>query len=316
VRIKALDIPPSPEEAYRAAESLMRGRNAAAAISVCAGAVNEALASAADEWEMPLILAESGERSVTMTGDDRPKLYSLRLNYDDRYAGSLAAYFLSLALKRARPAVVCEAYDTASYEMRAGFVSELEARGGTVACDEVWTRRGGLDRASVEEIVTASADAVVILNGTADISAVTGALRQYGYSGVILGLAFDDALDAAGGSFLDDSWWIVPAHGDDPQLQSFQAAYRDRYNENVSGGDFPGALLSYDAVLWVADALFTAPGFQGEALRHAFMSTRNLALTHATLTMDPSTHGPWKKAAAALYRSAGSVRFQRRFRPK
>jgi branched-chain amino acid transport system substrate-binding protein len=107
----------------------------------------------------------------------------------------------------------------------------------------------------------------------------------------------------------------VPAHPDDPQLQSFQSAYRDKYNESITGSDFAGTLFAYDAIYWVRDALARAPGYQGEAMRHAFMSTRNLALSHATLTIDPRTHGPWNKASALLYRTLGSAKFQRRFRP-
>jgi branched-chain amino acid transport system substrate-binding protein len=154
------------------------------------------------------------------------------------------------------------------------------------------------------------------LNVTAEIAHVTSALRGFGYEGVMVGMNFSESLDAAGESGLDDSWWVVPASPDDPQLQSFQSSYRDKYNENISGDDFLGTLFAYDSVKWVADALFRAPGFQGEALRHAFMSTRNLALSHATITIDPRTHGPWNKAAALLYRSGGAVRFQKRFWPQ
>jgi branched-chain amino acid transport system substrate-binding protein len=46
------------------------------------------------------------------------------------------------------------------------------------------------------------------------------------------------------------------------------------------------------------------------------MSTKNLALSHATLSIDPRTHGPWNKASALVYRADGAARFQRRFRPQ
>jgi branched-chain amino acid transport system substrate-binding protein len=80
--------------------------------------------------------------------------------------------------------------------------------------------------------------------------------------------------------------------------------------------DFAGAVLAYDSVRWMGDALYRAPGFQGEALRHAFLSTRNLALTHATLSIDPRTHGPWNKAVALVYCLDSRGKFQRRFRPQ
>jgi branched-chain amino acid transport system substrate-binding protein len=314
IRISAHDIPLLPEDAARATDELMRDKSNAAAISVCADEVNAAIARIADEREMPLVVTESSGMSVTMADPDRPRLYPFRMNYDNAYRGYIAAYFLTHGLKRAKPALVYEAYDADSGEMRDAFREAVDKFGGIVACEELWTRMG-IDRASVEEIGISGADSVVILNDEPNIAPVVNSLRRFGYDGTIVGLSFDEALNSEAGDSLDDSWWIVPASQDDPQLQSFQSSYRDKYNESVSGNDFPGTMLAYDAVLWTADALSRAPGFQGEALRHAFMSTRNLALSHATLTIDPRTHGPWNKASALLYRSSGAARFQRRFRP-
>ncbi|MDR2780787.1 MAG: ABC transporter substrate-binding protein [Synergistaceae bacterium] len=316
VRIKAHDIPLSPADAASAADVLMRDRSNVAAVSVCGDAVNVAIAGVADAGEMPLIVPESRSEAVTMATEDSPRLYVFRLNYDNRYKGKMAAYFLTRGLRRAKPALIYEAYDDNSYEMRAGFMEAIGDYGGVIACEEVWTRIGGLDKASVGEIIISDADSAVIMNDTADIAHVTSALRGFGYSGVIVGADFNESLNAAGGAGLDDSWWVVPASPDDPQLQSFQSSYRDKYNENISRDDFFGTLFAYDSVRWVADALFRAPGFQGEALRHAFMSTRNLVLSHATLTIDPRTHGPWNKAAALLYRSDLGAKFQKRIRPQ
>jgi branched-chain amino acid transport system substrate-binding protein len=263
---------------------------------------------------MPLVVTETSGMAVTMAAPDRPKLYPFRMNYDNLYKGYIAAYFLTQGLKRTKPALICEAYDTDSYEMRDGFTSALESLGGVVMYESVCTRMGRIDRASVEEIRLSGADSVVVLNDTPDIAPSMNSLRRFGYDGVVVGMSFDEALDAAGDTSLENTWWIVPAHPDDPQLQSFQSAYRDQYNESISGNDFVGTLFAYDAIYWVRDALLRAPGFQGEAMRHAFMSTRNLALSHATLTIDPRTHGPWNKASTLLYRSS-EAKFQRRFRP-
>ncbi|MDR1508745.1 MAG: ABC transporter substrate-binding protein [Synergistaceae bacterium] len=316
IRIRAHDLPLSPADAALAADALMRDRSNVAAISVCGDAANIAIAGVADTREMPLIVSESCDAAVTMATPDSPRLYSFRLNYDDRYKGRIAAYFLTHGLKRVKPALIYEAYDENSHEMREGFIEAIGDYGGAAACEEMWTAIGGLDKASVEEIIISEADSAVILNDTAGIAHVTSALRGFGYEGVTVGVNFNESLDAIGGAGLDNSWWIVPASPDDPQLQSFQSYYRDKYNENISGDDFLGTLFAYDSVKWVADALFRAPGFQGEALRHAFMSTQNLVLSHATVTIDPRTHGPWNKAAALIYRSDGGARFQRRFRPQ
>ncbi|MDR1966843.1 MAG: ABC transporter substrate-binding protein [Synergistaceae bacterium] len=315
IRIRGQDVPQSAEDAARVVDDLMRDKNNSVAISVCGDAVNEAIARIADAREMPLVVAESSVMPATMAEDDRPWLYSFRMNYDNIYRGRLAAYFLAQGLKRSRPALVCEAYSGSSYEMRGGFLEGVADFGGAIACEVVWTRLGDIDRASVDEIISSGADSVVLLNDTPGVGSVVEALRNFGYDGVIVGMSFDDSLTPAVGR-LANSWWIIPAHPDDPQLQSFKSAYRDRYNENISRSDFAGTLFAYDSVHWAADAIFRAPGFQGEALRHSFMSTKNLALSHATLSIDPRTHGPWNKASSLVYCDAGGARFQRRFRPR
>ncbi|MDR1650857.1 MAG: ABC transporter substrate-binding protein [Synergistaceae bacterium] len=316
IRIRAHDVPLSEKDALFAADELLRARDSAAAISVCKDPVNEVLAQAADVRETPLLASESSVLPVTMASQDRPRLYSFRMNYDSAYKGRIAAYFLTHGLKRSSPALIYEAYSADSSDARSSFIESMNEYGGAAVCEVTWTKLGGVDRASVEEIKSSGADSAVILNDYPDAGAVVANLRRYGYEGVIIGLALSDAMISSAGRDIDDSWWVVPAHPDDPQLQSFQAAYRDKYNENISRNDFFGTLFAYDAVRWVADVMFRAPGFQGEALRHSFMSTKNLALSHATLTVDPRTHGPWNKAAALVYCSDGSDKFQRRFRPQ
>ena len=316
LRLQAQDIPTAPEEAVRTLRGILRDRNTIAMISACDEEVNAAIAELSDEYELPLVATESSGIAVTMASRERPWLYSFRTNFDDAYKGKLLAYFVSHGLKRKRIVLLTDRYDEHSTAIGEAFVEAAGLFEDAQVSTATYTRRGALDRASANEVAESGADAVVIANTDADITQVLQMLRRAGYANTILGLAYNDAMQSVGGRFLDDSWWIVPASPDDPQLQSFQASYRDKYNESVPRDDFVGTVLAYDSVRWMADALYRAPGFQGEALRHAFLSTRNLALSHATLTVDPRTHNPWNKAAALIYCSEGRGRFQRRFRPQ
>ncbi|MDR3164913.1 MAG: ABC transporter substrate-binding protein [Synergistaceae bacterium] len=318
IRIRPYDMPDLPEKALERAKEVLRDRSEpqpVAVILACADDVNAAIAGLADTFEMPFVVTESSRMDITMNGRDVPRLYVFRLNGDNNDKGRTAAYFIAYGLKRKRTAVVSEAYGADSGEMKDGFIEAMREYGGSIVCEEVWTRRGGIDRASAEEIIAMEADSVAILSHGSEAAAVIRSLRGFGYGGVIIGMSFDEAALSAGGA-LGNTWWIVPAHSDDPQLLSFQSAYRDKYNESNAGADFAGTVFAYDSVMWTSDALNRAPGFQGEALRHAFMSTRNLPLTHATLTIDPSTHGPLNKAWALVYSSSENARFQRRFRPQ
>lgn len=316
IRIQAQDMPQDPAQAASAVLDILSQSRATAVISSCNDGVNISLAAIADKNEIPIISTESGSAGVTMATDERPRLYSFSVTPDDAYVGRTLAYFLSQGLRRKRSAVLFRAGDEASSEIMESFTAENAASGGDAAYVSSFGARG-VTREDAERIRSSGAEAVVFVCGL-DIGVARSmkTLRGAGYSGTVLGLGYGAVLRAEAGDALDGSWWILPASMDDPQLLSFQTSYRDRYNERVSWEDFPGAILAFDAVRWVADALFRTKGFQGEALRHALLSTQSLALAHATLTMDPRTHAPWNKAFALIYCSDGNERFQKRFRPK
>lgn len=316
IRIQGHDLPTSPADAVRLMEAFTAQRKVSALLTACDDPVNVELAKFADGREIPLLATESSSLSVTMLSRERPRLYAFRTNFDDAYRGRIMAYFLSQGLKRRRAALLMDAYDEDSREIRDSFLQWAKTYGTEVAYVGTFTRRGGVDRASVTQILSSGCEAVVLTNPTAEVAHTVIALRRFGYDGTVLGLTHDTALQNAAASYLDNSWWLLPASADDPQLLSFQTSYRDRYNESISGNDFSGALLAYDSVYLLANALHRAPGFQGEALRHAFLSTRDLYLEHAVLTIDPRTHAPWNKSAALVYCSDGIARFQRRFRPQ
>jgi branched-chain amino acid transport system substrate-binding protein len=316
MHILGRDIPEDPLQAESAVASMIKDGRISAVVSACDNVVNLAIAELADELEVPLLITESSLLGVTMTSGDRPRLYTFRTNCDNTYWGRLGAYFMARGLNRKNVALISNAGDYDSAEIRDSFVESCEEFGISVLCEVHYTRRGGIDLASATEIVSSGAEAVFISNRVLDAAPVLSMLRRLGYGGTILGMAYDNSLREESRASADDSWWIVPAYPDDAKLLSFQASYRDKYNETIAGDDFAGALLAYDSIQWIADALYRAPGFQGEALRHALLSTRNLALSHATLSIDPRTHSPWNKEVSVVYRSGGTGRFQKRFMPR
>jgi branched-chain amino acid transport system substrate-binding protein len=317
LRIQAHDIPQNPKEAAEVVDRLLKGRMVTAIISSCGDRVNEALAVVADKNELPLISTESGMVGVTMITRERPWLYSFRTSYDNAYRGKVLAYFLSEGLNRKKSALLFHAEDEQSVEIRDSFAEVNAAYHGEVTYESSLNVRGGLRSDDAQEIISSGAEVIVFAcNPDVWVARALQTLRLAGYRGAFLGSGYDEFLRNEAGKNLDNSWWVVPAAPDDPQLLSFHTSYRDMYNERISGSDFAGTVLSYDSVRWMADALYRAPGFQGEALRHALLSTQNLALTHATLTIDPRTHAPWNKAVALIYCADGGEKFQKRFRPR
>ena len=316
LRILVQDVPIQPESASRTIRAFLRERAVTGMIGVCNEDVSALLAQIADEFELPLVATESSRMSTTMSSKERPWLYAFRTNFDNAYKGRIMAYFVAHGLKRERVALLSLAYDVDATEIREAFREAFAGYAGEIVCERNYTKRGGLDHSAASEVLSSGATCVVIADPTVETAGVIQMLRATGYTDTVLGTGYDESLQNAAGNALNNSWWIVPSAPDDSQLLSFQTSYRDKYNETVGANDFAGTILAYDSVRWMADALYRAPGYQGEALRHAFLSTRNLGLAHATLSIDPRSHGPWNKAVALLYSTDGRTRFQRRFRPQ
>lgn len=316
IHIEGRDLPYNPEQAVAVLRALLRDKKIIAMISACTDEVNRAVAALADSEELPLIATESGEISVTMATPDKPWLYSFRTRYDRAYEGKIMAYFLTKGLGRRSIVLLYDPKDPGSVEIRDSFEAAVDSFGGTLLASAPYLGKNGLTQKTMSVVTSHSPQVVAFANAATDVATAVIDLRKGGFSGTIVGCDYDEALQHAAGDALDKSWWIVSAARGDPQLLSFQTSYRDKFNEQSLHDDLSGAVLAYDSVRWMADALYRAPGLQGEALRHALLSTRNLALTHATLTIDPRTHAPWNKAAALIYCNDGRARFQKRFWPR
>lgn len=316
VHIQGRDLPRDPDDAAKAVDGLLKDKKILGMISACDDAVNRAIARLADGNELPLIATESSALAVTMATAERPWLYAFRTNYDNAYKGKVLSYFLLQGLGRKQAFLLVDSDNPGAQEIRSSFVDSYRMFGGSVAGESAYSKKTGLDSPVVAELLAHPAPAVVLVCADKDMAEMVSLLRRAGYKGTILGEGDEAFVGSSGAAFWENSWWIVPVSQRDSQLLSFHTSYRDKYNEPIARGDFAGAVLAYDSILWMADALYRAPGFQSEALRHALLSTKNLPLTHATFSIDPRTHAPWNKAVALLYCGEDGVKFQKRFRPQ
>lgn len=314
--IQGHDLPDNPEKLEKVVSSLLKSARIVAVLSACKDRENMVLAKLADENKVLLVATESSLLPVTMATPNRPWLYSFRIGFDNAYKGKILAYFLAQGLGRRPAALLYDGEDPGSLEIKRSFLEHCEQFQTPVVAEVPYSVRRGIDSKKTEALLASGAGVAVLANTDGAVVGVVESLRRAGYRGAILGGEHDHLSSGAVEKAFENSWWVLPASPEDPRLLSFQASYTDRYNESPPKKNFAGVVLAYDAVRWVADALFRAPGTQGEAIRHALLSTRNLPLVHATLSIDPRTHGPWNKAAALVYCDEKGCRFQKRFWPR
>ncbi len=279
-----------------------------ALVAACGDEAAVELAGLAETYKTPLVAVSATRADVTTVGT-RTRAYAFRLVSDNAYRAKRAAYFLVQGLSRKTCGLLYDGGDVDAEETVRALQRWLELFGVTVTAVEPYSQAANALRGAPE--------ALLFTGGEKALGEAIRTVRESGYRGAILGIGgYRDALWKEIGEPLAGSWWVVEAAPGDPALQPFLKAYRSRYNEDCPREFVAGAVFAYDAVRWIADAFSRVSSPRPELVRHALLSTKNLPLAHATLTIDPRTHGPWNKAGALIYCTEGKGRFQKRFWPK
>ena len=100
----------------------------------------------------------------------------------------------------------------------------------------------------------------------------------------------------------------------DPLMKPFFDSYREKYDDECK--EFAIAVLAYDSLYWLADAIERAGSDDPKAIRDALEATKDVKLHHATLTIDPATHNPIDKDAVVLTVKNGESIFYKRIKPE
>lgn len=316
LKVVGFDMPKDQQKSVEAMRNAMKDKSFLVMMLAANNGNIPALAAAADDIEAPLVVISPRPPSEKdLLDDGLPYLYTFSLVNDAGSRGKLLSYFATQALRRWKFALYYDSSDelakdicTSARKWAVGFGAEIVAE-----LSYNGDGRGSGHSAAMRAVAESGADLLVIPATGNNAARIITDARAAGYNGAILGEGYSELMSEAGEA-LKGSWWINDVSSLDPPIRSVLREYRSLYNEDCPPGDIAAAILSYDGVRWIAAALRSAPGFRGEAIRHALLATKNLPLTHATLTIDPRNHLPLNKAMAAVYCPQDRGIFQRRIR--
>jgi len=271
----------------------------------------------ADDISVPLVITASDLTSGAVMKGEKPHLYAFRIANDTDARAKMLAYFAVQGLSKKEIAFFYDADDETAAMLHESALRWVKIFGGKVTADIGGRMKGNADyNASMEEIAKSGADVLIIPGKQNDIRALFKSARESGYRNAVLAEGYTESMAGSSDNIFADSWWVNEVSDLDPQIRSVMKDYRTLYNENCPPSDVESAILAYDGVRWVANALYSASGYRGEAIRHALLSTKNFPAAHATLTIDPRTHGPLNKAVAIVFCPKEKGIFQRRVRTK
>lgn len=317
IKIVGYDLPDGSPEAEQSIRKVMKDESILVMMTPSSEEKAQLMSRIADDISVPLVMTASDLTSGAVMKGEKPYLYAFRIANDTDARAKMLAYFAVQGLSKKDIAFLYDADDETILMLHESALRWVKIFGGRVTADISCQMRESTDhRAAMEAIAKSGAEVLIIPGKQTDIRPLFRFAREAGYRNTVLAEGFTENMAAAGDRTFSGSWWVNEVSDLDPQIRSVMKDYRTLYNENCPPSDVESAILAYDGVRWIANALYSASGYRGEAIRHSLLSTRNFPAAHATLTIDPRTHGPLNKAMAIVYCPNEKGIFQRRIRTK
>ena len=234
--------------------------------------------------------------TVDEKGAVRP--YNFRICFLDPYQGRIMAWFAAKDMKSSKAAILYDVSSDYSQGQREFFIESFKEFGGEIVADEGFRGEDVDFRSQLTNIKDSGADILVFpFMGKALPLAVKQA-RELGINSVIVGGdGYGDFMWEIAGSALGDTYWVSHVDRYDPTLLPFFDKYKEKTGTECQ--EFMNAVMAYDCVYWLKDAIERAQSTDPVKVRDALEKTDNLKLLHCILTMD-EFHNPEGKDGVIL----------------
>ncbi|MCX7786265.1 MAG: ABC transporter substrate-binding protein, partial [Spirochaetes bacterium] len=283
-------------EAVNVAKRLIEQDKVVAIIGPAQSGVTNAIREVNNSAKVPVIATTATNPKVTVGDDGKVVPYTFRVCFIDPFQGTVAAQFALKDLKAKTAAVLYDVGDDYSQFLAKYFVEAFTKGGGKITANEAF-RSGELDfRAQLGKIKAGKPDVLFIPTMQKEAALAAKQARDLGITATFMGgdgWASPDLIDLAGPA-IEGAYFVNIAALEDPAIQDFIKEYKARYNADPV---LPNPLMAYDAALWLADAIKRAGSTDGEKLKAALESTKDLPVLTGKLTIDPATHNPLNKPA-------------------
>jgi len=270
-----------PEQASLVVEKLISDNQVHAVVGEVASSNSLAAAPIAQRHGVPMISPSSTNPKVTQQGD-----YIFRVCFIDPFQGKVAAKFAFGTLHAKTAAILRDQKSDYSLGLADVFSREFAAAGGQVVDDKAYTA-GDVDfKAQLTGLREKKPDVIYVPGYYSEVGLIARQARGLGLKQPLLGGDGWESpeLYKIGGAALEGSYFSNHSAPDstEPVVRNFVSKYTARW------GHAPGALamLGYDAIKVLADAIKRAPDLGGKSLRDALARTKDFPGVTGVISMD------------------------------
>jgi branched-chain amino acid transport system substrate-binding protein len=292
IKVETADDRSLPDEAKTATELLITRNNVVAILGEIASSRSIAMAPVAQDNKIPMLSPGSTNPKVTEVGD-----FIFRACFIDPFQGTAVAAFAmapapeGLGLKKF--AILYPVNSDYGMGLREFFTNAVKKAGGTIVADEAYTEKSDVDfRGQLTKIRQANPDGIFVSGYYTEAGLIAQQARELGIKVPLFG---GDGWDSdqtvkIGKSATNNCFFSnhYAAEEDRPAVKAFVEAYRARYKNQDGSPKTPDAMaiLGYDAMKLMADAIQRAGSTDGEKIRDALAATKAFPGASGALTID------------------------------
>jgi branched-chain amino acid transport system substrate-binding protein len=310
VRVITEDDRSLGDEAKTAANKLITRDKVCAMLGEIASSRSIAMAPVCEDAKIPMLSPGSTNPKVT-----RGFHYVFRNCFIDPFQGEAMARFAIDELKLKKFAFLYPINSDYGVGLRDYVTVYVNKAGAQIVANESYSEKTDADfRAQLTKIKSANPDAIFVTGYYTEAGLIAQQARQLGITVPLIG---GDGWDSEqtikiGGDSVNGCFFTNHYSPDEqrPEVQSFVSAYKARY-----GGKVPDAMaiLGYDAMNIMADAITRAGGTDPDKIRDAIASTKDFPGASGMTTID-SDHNA-KKAIVIIEIKNGQFTYRTKINP-
>ena len=310
VKVITEDDRSQADEAKTAASKLINRDHVVALVGEISSSKSIAAAPVAQEAKIPMVSPGSTNPKVTEIGD-----YVFRVCFIDPFQGTAMANFAMKDLKAKRLAVLYPVNSDYGVGLRDFFEEAVKKAGGQIVADVSYTEKSDVDfKSQLTKIKNANPDAIYMSGYYTEAGLIARQARELGLTCPLLG---GDGWDSdqtvkIGGKAVDGCYFSNHYSPDEqrPEVQGFVSAYKHKY-----GGKVPDAMaiLGYDALKVLCDAIQRAGSTEGPKIREALAKTKDYPGACGPITIDENRNA--KKNIVILKIENGQFKYVATVKP-
>lgn len=295
-------------EATSAAIKLATKEKVVAQIGSATSGNTVAAVQIANQNKMPVIGPSATSETVTI--DDKGKLneYAFRTCFIDPFQGQIAANFALNNLKVKNVAIFSDSSSDYAKGLAKSFKETIEKDGGKVVAEESYVAKDTDFKSTLTRLKSKKPDFIYIPGYYEEVGLI---IKQARAAGIDIPLMGGDGWDSpkmvelGGKEALNNTFFTNHYSSEDPdeEIQKFVGAFK-----KANGDQAPDAFnaLGYDTVYWLKDAIERAGSTDGEKVKDALASTKDLSLVTGTFSVDENHH-PVKSASVLEFKEGKQV---------